>query len=66
MGEAKVKMEGTFAAQPATPGAKWSSWEGVRVHFLHDRGHLGLMGEAMALSAYPLDQPLGPLHKHQP
>ena len=27
-------------------------------HFLCDRGHLGLTGEAMALSAYPLDQPL--------
>ena len=29
MGEAKVKMEGTFAAQPATRGVKWSSGEGV-------------------------------------
>ncbi len=37
MGEAKIKMEGTFVARPATRG---------------------LMGEAMALSAYPLDQPL--------
>ena len=27
-------------------------------HFLRDRGHLGLTGEAMALLAYPLDQPL--------
>ncbi len=27
-------------------------------HFLRDPGHLGLTGEAMALSAYPLDQPL--------
>ncbi len=50
MGEAKVKMEGTFAARPATHD-EWG-------HFLRDRGHLGLTGEAMALSAYPLDQPL--------
>ena len=29
MGEAKVKMEGTFAARPATQGAKWFGGEGV-------------------------------------
>ena len=50
MGEAKVKMEGTFAARPATHD-EWG-------HFLRDRGHLGLTGEAMALSDCPLDQPL--------
>ncbi len=29
MGDAKVKMEGTFAARPATRGAKWFGGEGV-------------------------------------
>ncbi len=29
MGEAKVKIEGTFAARPMTRGAKWFGGEGV-------------------------------------
>ena len=43
-------LEGTFAARGVLP-PNWG-------HFLRERGHLSLTGEAMALSAYPLDRPL--------